>query len=109
MLGRAGQPAAPTTAGTPAFNLAALAAMQLPSVPPIRHEVAGTTLERLARIRPSATLPVISDGGFNKCAICLDHFMHHELLGPSCTCSCGQTVWKVLQLRHPAPFAGALV
>eukprot|EP00959_Pyramimonas_sp_CCMP1952_P380171 7964360-Pyramimonas_sp.AAC.1 len=31
MLGRAGQPATPTTAGAPALNPAALAAMQLPS------------------------------------------------------------------------------
>eukprot|EP00959_Pyramimonas_sp_CCMP1952_P256954 5368554-Pyramimonas_sp.AAC.1 len=43
------------------FNPAALAAMQLPSVPPIRHEVGETTLERQTRIRPSATPPVISD------------------------------------------------
>eukprot|EP00959_Pyramimonas_sp_CCMP1952_P356075 7457269-Pyramimonas_sp.AAC.1 len=40
MLGRAGQPAIPTTAGTLAFYLAALAAMQPPSVPPIQHEIA---------------------------------------------------------------------
>eukprot|EP00959_Pyramimonas_sp_CCMP1952_P167333 3497135-Pyramimonas_sp.AAC.1 len=29
-------------------------------------------------IRPSATPPTISDGDFNKCAICRDHFMHHD-------------------------------
>eukprot|EP00959_Pyramimonas_sp_CCMP1952_P270275 5649909-Pyramimonas_sp.AAC.1 len=39
VLGRAGQPATPTTAGTPVFNLAALAAMQPPSVPPLQYEV----------------------------------------------------------------------
>eukprot|EP00959_Pyramimonas_sp_CCMP1952_P280259 5858674-Pyramimonas_sp.AAC.1 len=66
-------------AGTPAINPAALAAMQLPTVPPIRFEASATTLERQTRIRPSATPPVISDGGdFNKCAICLDYFMRHD-------------------------------
>eukprot|EP00959_Pyramimonas_sp_CCMP1952_P260955 5456240-Pyramimonas_sp.AAC.1 len=78
MLGRAGQPATPTTAGAPAFNPAALAAMQPPSVTPIQYEVGETVLDRQTRIRPSATPPVIIDGGFNKCAICLDHFMHHD-------------------------------
>eukprot|EP00959_Pyramimonas_sp_CCMP1952_P041708 872249-Pyramimonas_sp.AAC.1 len=37
-LGRAGQAATPTTAGTPVFNPAALAAMQPPSAPPIQYE-----------------------------------------------------------------------
>eukprot|EP00959_Pyramimonas_sp_CCMP1952_P068270 1424842-Pyramimonas_sp.AAC.1 len=78
MLGRAGQPATPSIAGARALNPAALAAMQLPSAPPIRHEVGETILERQTRIRPSATPPVISDGDFNKCAICLGHFMHHD-------------------------------
>eukprot|EP00959_Pyramimonas_sp_CCMP1952_P003432 71911-Pyramimonas_sp.AAC.1 len=62
MLGRAGQPATPITAGAPAFNLAALAAMQPPAVPPIQYEVGETILERRTRNRPSATPPVISDG-----------------------------------------------
>eukprot|EP00959_Pyramimonas_sp_CCMP1952_P452229 9466209-Pyramimonas_sp.AAC.1 len=87
MLGRAGQPATPITAGTPAFNLAARAAMQPPSVPPIQYEVGETILERQTRIRPSATPLGISDGDFNKCAICLDHSMHHD------------TVWR-LQCGH---------
>eukprot|EP00959_Pyramimonas_sp_CCMP1952_P271718 5681046-Pyramimonas_sp.AAC.1 len=46
MLGRAGQPATPTTAGAPALKRATLAAMQLPSVQPIRYEVGEATLER---------------------------------------------------------------
>eukprot|EP00959_Pyramimonas_sp_CCMP1952_P223585 4674920-Pyramimonas_sp.AAC.1 len=54
--------------------------MQPPSFPPIQHE-------RQTRIRPSATPPVISDGDFNKCALCLDHFTHHD------------TVWR-LQCSH---------
>eukprot|EP00959_Pyramimonas_sp_CCMP1952_P099450 2079012-Pyramimonas_sp.AAC.1 len=62
VLGRAGQPATPIAAGAPAFNPAALAAMQPPSVLPIQHEVGETTLGRQTRIRPSATPPVISDG-----------------------------------------------
>eukprot|EP00959_Pyramimonas_sp_CCMP1952_P166141 3472341-Pyramimonas_sp.AAC.1 len=108
MLGRAGQPATPTTAGTSAYNLAALSAMQPSSVPPIQYEIGETTLERQTRIRPSGTPPVISDGDFNRCAICLDRFTHHDkvwrlqcgqipcsVLGPSCTCSCGQTAgWQ---------------
>eukprot|EP00959_Pyramimonas_sp_CCMP1952_P345970 7245845-Pyramimonas_sp.AAC.1 len=65
MLGRAGQSATPIAAGAPAFNLAALASMQPPSVPPIQYEVGETTLERQTRIRPSATPRVISDGDFN--------------------------------------------
>eukprot|EP00959_Pyramimonas_sp_CCMP1952_P310722 6502565-Pyramimonas_sp.AAC.1 len=76
--GRAGQPATRITAGTPAFNLAAVAATQPLAVPPIQYELGETTLERQTRIRPSATPPVISDGDFNKCAICLDHFKHHD-------------------------------
>eukprot|EP00959_Pyramimonas_sp_CCMP1952_P315254 6598416-Pyramimonas_sp.AAC.1 len=52
--------------------------MQLPTVSPTRYEAGETTLERQTRIRPSATPPIISDGGFNKCAICLDHFMNHD-------------------------------
>eukprot|EP00959_Pyramimonas_sp_CCMP1952_P212704 4450608-Pyramimonas_sp.AAC.1 len=52
--------------------------MQPPSVPPIRYEIGETTLERQTRIRPSATPPLISDGDFNKGAICLGHFMHHD-------------------------------
>eukprot|EP00959_Pyramimonas_sp_CCMP1952_P433791 9083893-Pyramimonas_sp.AAC.1 len=59
-LGRAGQPATPIIAGAPAFNLAALAAMQPSSVPPIQYEVGETILERQTRIRPSAWPPVIS-------------------------------------------------
>eukprot|EP00959_Pyramimonas_sp_CCMP1952_P344062 7206481-Pyramimonas_sp.AAC.1 len=55
--------------------------MRPPSVPPIQYEVGETTLERQTRIRPSATPPVISDGDFNKCAICLDHFMHRDRSG----------------------------
>eukprot|EP00959_Pyramimonas_sp_CCMP1952_P026135 548481-Pyramimonas_sp.AAC.1 len=46
VLGRAGQPATPIAAGTLAINLAALAAMQPSSVPPIQYEVGETTLER---------------------------------------------------------------
>eukprot|EP00959_Pyramimonas_sp_CCMP1952_P417364 8744314-Pyramimonas_sp.AAC.1 len=61
MLGRAGQPATPTTAGAPAFNPAAVAAMAIPSVPPIRYEVGEIALGRQTRVRPSATPPVISD------------------------------------------------
>eukprot|EP00959_Pyramimonas_sp_CCMP1952_P270842 5662203-Pyramimonas_sp.AAC.1 len=57
MLGRAGQPATLIAAGTPAFNLAALAAVQPPLVPPIQYEVGETTLERQTSIRPSATPP----------------------------------------------------
>eukprot|EP00959_Pyramimonas_sp_CCMP1952_P453189 9467830-Pyramimonas_sp.AAC.1 len=61
LLGRAGQPTIPITAGKPAFPLAALAAMQPPSVPPTQYEVGESTQERQTRIRPSATPPVISD------------------------------------------------
>eukprot|EP00959_Pyramimonas_sp_CCMP1952_P118405 2475924-Pyramimonas_sp.AAC.1 len=60
-LGRAGQPATLTTAGTPVFNPATLAAMRPPSVPPFQQEVGETILERQTRIRPSATPPVIND------------------------------------------------
>eukprot|EP00959_Pyramimonas_sp_CCMP1952_P329531 6899117-Pyramimonas_sp.AAC.1 len=59
-------------------NPAALAAMLLPSVPPIRHGAGETTLERQSRIRPSATPPVTSDGDLNNCAIYLDRFMHRD-------------------------------
>eukprot|EP00959_Pyramimonas_sp_CCMP1952_P363450 7611146-Pyramimonas_sp.AAC.1 len=52
--------------------------MQLPTVPPIRYEAGETTLERQTRVRLSATPPIISDGDFNECAICLDHVMHHD-------------------------------
>eukprot|EP00959_Pyramimonas_sp_CCMP1952_P168528 3521555-Pyramimonas_sp.AAC.1 len=55
--GRAGQPATPISAGAPVFNLAALAAMQPPSFPPIQYEVGESTLEHQTRIRPSATPP----------------------------------------------------
>eukprot|EP00959_Pyramimonas_sp_CCMP1952_P128169 2680496-Pyramimonas_sp.AAC.1 len=50
MLGRAEQPAIPITAGTPAFNPAALAAMEPPSAPPIQYEVGrlGALLRGLA-------------------------------------------------------------
>eukprot|EP00959_Pyramimonas_sp_CCMP1952_P212987 4456416-Pyramimonas_sp.AAC.1 len=65
MMGRAGQPATSISAGTPAFSLASLAAAQQPPVPPIQYEIGGSTVERQTRIRPSATPPVISDGGFN--------------------------------------------
>eukprot|EP00959_Pyramimonas_sp_CCMP1952_P105309 2201319-Pyramimonas_sp.AAC.1 len=51
--------------------------MQLPTAAPIRYEAGETSLERQTRIRRSATQPIISDGDFNKCAICLDHFMNH--------------------------------
>eukprot|EP00959_Pyramimonas_sp_CCMP1952_P261456 5466566-Pyramimonas_sp.AAC.1 len=78
MLGRAGQPATPNAAGAPAINPVALAAMQLPSVPSIRYQVGETALERQTRIRPSATPPTIVDGDFNKCAVCLDQFMHRD-------------------------------
>eukprot|EP00959_Pyramimonas_sp_CCMP1952_P128388 2684547-Pyramimonas_sp.AAC.1 len=62
MLGRAGQLATPTAAGTPAYNRAAFSAVQLPSVPPIQYDIGETILERQTRIRPSATQPAISDG-----------------------------------------------
>eukprot|EP00959_Pyramimonas_sp_CCMP1952_P213301 4462981-Pyramimonas_sp.AAC.1 len=78
MLGRAGQPATPTAAGAPAYNPAVRLAIQPLSVPPIQYELGEATLERRTRIRPSATPPVISDGDFNKCATCLDHFMHRD-------------------------------
>eukprot|EP00959_Pyramimonas_sp_CCMP1952_P236902 4950840-Pyramimonas_sp.AAC.2 len=77
-MGWRGAPATPIAAGAPAFNRAALAAMQPPAVPPVQYEVGETTLGRQTRIRPSATPSVISYGDFNKCAICLDHFMHHD-------------------------------
>eukprot|EP00959_Pyramimonas_sp_CCMP1952_P346325 7253334-Pyramimonas_sp.AAC.1 len=34
------------------------------------------------RIRPAATPPIISDGDFSKCAICLDLFMNHDKIWP---------------------------
>eukprot|EP00959_Pyramimonas_sp_CCMP1952_P256082 5348674-Pyramimonas_sp.AAC.1 len=52
--------------------------MQPPSASPIQYDIGETTLERQTRIRPLATPPVISDGDFSNCAICLDHLMHHE-------------------------------
>eukprot|EP00959_Pyramimonas_sp_CCMP1952_P063714 1331189-Pyramimonas_sp.AAC.1 len=52
--------------------------MQLPKVSPIRYEAGETPLERQTRIRPSATPAIISDGDFNKCAICLGHFVHRD-------------------------------
>eukprot|EP00959_Pyramimonas_sp_CCMP1952_P319320 6681890-Pyramimonas_sp.AAC.1 len=75
---RAGQPATSNTAGTPAISPATLAAMQLPTVSPIRYEAGETTLERQTRIRPSATPAIIIDGDFNKCARCQDHFMNRD-------------------------------
>eukprot|EP00959_Pyramimonas_sp_CCMP1952_P118621 2479698-Pyramimonas_sp.AAC.1 len=59
VLSRAGQHAISTTAGAPAISPAALAALQIPTVSPIRYEAGETTLERRARIRPSATPPII--------------------------------------------------
>eukprot|EP00959_Pyramimonas_sp_CCMP1952_P045319 946692-Pyramimonas_sp.AAC.1 len=77
--------------------------MQPSSVPPIQYGVGETILGRQTRIRPSATPPVVSDSGVNKCAKCLDHFMHHDkvlrlqcghipctVLGPSGASPCGQ-------------------
>eukprot|EP00959_Pyramimonas_sp_CCMP1952_P446454 9347691-Pyramimonas_sp.AAC.1 len=61
MLGRAGQTATPNTAGTLAIIPAALAAIQLPSAPPIPYEVGEAILQRQTRIRLSATPPIISD------------------------------------------------
>eukprot|EP00959_Pyramimonas_sp_CCMP1952_P355703 7450022-Pyramimonas_sp.AAC.1 len=52
--------------------------MQLPTVLPIRYEAGETTLERQTRIRPLATPAIIRDSGFNKCAICVGHFMKHD-------------------------------
>eukprot|EP00959_Pyramimonas_sp_CCMP1952_P417985 8757359-Pyramimonas_sp.AAC.1 len=59
MLSRAGHPAISNAAGTPAINPATLAAMQLPTVSPIRYVAGDATLERQTRIRPSATPPII--------------------------------------------------
>eukprot|EP00959_Pyramimonas_sp_CCMP1952_P062432 1305442-Pyramimonas_sp.AAC.1 len=64
MLSRAGQPANRNIAGTPASSPAMIASMQLLTVSPIRFEAGESTLERQARIGPSATPPVISDGDF---------------------------------------------
>eukprot|EP00959_Pyramimonas_sp_CCMP1952_P153268 3206077-Pyramimonas_sp.AAC.1 len=50
MLGRAGQPATPATAGAPAYNPAALAAMQLPSVAPIQYEIGETIFWSARRV-----------------------------------------------------------
>eukprot|EP00959_Pyramimonas_sp_CCMP1952_P426580 8934551-Pyramimonas_sp.AAC.1 len=36
------------------------------------------TLNRETRIRPSATPPIISDGDFTICAICLEEFVYHD-------------------------------
>eukprot|EP00959_Pyramimonas_sp_CCMP1952_P376992 7896477-Pyramimonas_sp.AAC.1 len=72
-MGRAGQPATLISAGMPAFSLASLAVVQQPPAPPIQHEIGESTLGRQTRIRPLATPPIISDGDFNKCAICLDN------------------------------------
>eukprot|EP00959_Pyramimonas_sp_CCMP1952_P091923 1924149-Pyramimonas_sp.AAC.1 len=44
VLGRAGQLATSTIAGTPAYRPAALSAMQPSSAPPIQHELGETTL-----------------------------------------------------------------
>eukprot|EP00959_Pyramimonas_sp_CCMP1952_P307443 6435334-Pyramimonas_sp.AAC.1 len=46
MLGRAGQPVISNTAGAPAISPATLAAMQLPTILPIRCDAGETTLER---------------------------------------------------------------
>eukprot|EP00959_Pyramimonas_sp_CCMP1952_P448399 9389250-Pyramimonas_sp.AAC.1 len=54
------------------------ASMQLPTFSPIRFEAGESTLGRQMRIRPAATPPIISDGGFSNCAICLDLFMYHD-------------------------------
>eukprot|EP00959_Pyramimonas_sp_CCMP1952_P254301 5312170-Pyramimonas_sp.AAC.1 len=78
MLSRAGQPASSTTAGAPAISPATLAAMQLPTVAPIRYEAGETTLERQTRTGPPATPPIISDGDFSKCAMCLDHSVNYD-------------------------------
>eukprot|EP00959_Pyramimonas_sp_CCMP1952_P225044 4705854-Pyramimonas_sp.AAC.1 len=60
------------TAGTPASSPAMAASMQLPTLSPFRFEAGASTLERQVRIRPAATKPIISDGDFSQCAICLD-------------------------------------
>eukprot|EP00959_Pyramimonas_sp_CCMP1952_P071600 1495343-Pyramimonas_sp.AAC.1 len=46
MLSRAGQPANPNAAGTPASSPATLTSMQLPTVSPSRYEAGESTLER---------------------------------------------------------------
>eukprot|EP00959_Pyramimonas_sp_CCMP1952_P431082 9028356-Pyramimonas_sp.AAC.1 len=78
MVGRAGQTAIPISAGMRAFNMASLAAVLQPPAPPIQREIGESTLERQTRAGPSATPPVISDGEFNKCAICLGNFVNQD-------------------------------
>eukprot|EP00959_Pyramimonas_sp_CCMP1952_P165540 3460442-Pyramimonas_sp.AAC.1 len=47
------------------------ASMELPTVPPIRFEAGESSLERQMP-------PIISDGDFSKCAICLDLLLNHD-------------------------------
>eukprot|EP00959_Pyramimonas_sp_CCMP1952_P332775 6968572-Pyramimonas_sp.AAC.1 len=63
---------------TPASSPAMAASMQLPTSSPIPCEAGESTPGRQMRIRPAATPPIISDGDFSKCAICLDLFMNHD-------------------------------
>eukprot|EP00959_Pyramimonas_sp_CCMP1952_P175086 3658800-Pyramimonas_sp.AAC.1 len=82
----AGAPAVPTAAGQPATSPSAAVAMGSTPVvpqmalafPPSRYEMGESTLERQARVRPSATPPIINDGGFTTCAICLEEFVYHD-------------------------------
>eukprot|EP00959_Pyramimonas_sp_CCMP1952_P149753 3133204-Pyramimonas_sp.AAC.1 len=85
MLSRAGQPTNHNAAGTPASSPAMDASVQLPTFSPIRFKASESTLERQMRIRPAATPPIISDGDFSTCAICLDLFMNHDKIWrPQC-------------------------
>eukprot|EP00959_Pyramimonas_sp_CCMP1952_P216287 4523768-Pyramimonas_sp.AAC.1 len=98
--------------------------MQPPSVPtirPIRYEIGETVLERQTRIGPLATPPTLPSvpyawviscittrsGGFSVVTYSM-HSAETEFHALMWTDS-WLALWKVLQLRHPSPFAGALV
>ena len=48
--------------------------------PPSPYRMGETSFERQERTRPSAQRPIITDGDFRQCAICLEHFGHRERL-----------------------------
>eukprot|EP00959_Pyramimonas_sp_CCMP1952_P382903 8023266-Pyramimonas_sp.AAC.1 len=45
---------------------------------PSLDEMGEATLERRARIRPSVTPPITSDGDFTKFAMCLEEFAYED-------------------------------
>eukprot|EP00959_Pyramimonas_sp_CCMP1952_P058413 1220199-Pyramimonas_sp.AAC.1 len=62
----------PDAAGAPAAMPASPAAL------PRRYAMGETTFERQLRTRPSATPPIINDGDFTKCEICLEESAYRD-------------------------------